>query len=221
MKKPFYKKWWFWVIIVLVIAVIGNMEKKPESEEPAHDSQAVATNEQIDKGGVDEVKDKGGVDEVKEANGKAQALDKDAVLAYTANIRGRTFVKEVLVGDHNINVEFHNTFVNYKSANPESEVSEEDYTQYFATDDEINKILMEESVRLLKQFTDADNIVITIPFEGKTYSVNLKKSVAETYFNVDFNTLHSDPEAWKSELSSKYFNENDRQKFVDEFVQVK
>ncbi|MEK4372355.1 hypothetical protein [Paenibacillus sp. FSL R5-0473] len=212
MKKPFYKKWWFWVVIVVVIAAIGNMEKKPEPEETALDSQAVATEEQIDKGGVDEVN---------EANDKAQALDKDAVLAYTANIRGRTFVKEVLVGDHNINVEFHNTFVNYKSANPESEASEEDYTQYFATDDEINKILMEESVRLLKQFTDADNIVITIPFEGKTYSVNLKKSVAETYFNVDFNTLHSDPEAWKSKLSSKYFNENDRQKFVDEFVQVK
>lgn len=64
----------------------------------------------------------------------------------------------------------------------------------------------------------ADNIAITVPFEGKIYSVDLKKSVAEAYFNVDFNTLNSDSEAWKSELSSKYFNKNDRQKFVDEFV---
>ena len=47
-------------------------------------------------------------------------MDKEAVLAYTANIRGRTFVKEVLVGDHNINVEFYDTYEKYKSANSQS-----------------------------------------------------------------------------------------------------
>ncbi|WP_145148446.1 hypothetical protein [Paenibacillus xylanexedens] len=211
MKKPIFKKWWFWLIIVLVLIALGNTNNKPEPEEPAQDSEVVTANEQVDKGD----------EEIKKETEKAQVLDKEAVLAYTANIRGRTFVKEVLVGDHNINVVFHDTFENYKSSNPESGVSEEDYVQYFATGDEINKILMEESLRLLKQFIDADNIVITVPFEGKTHSVDLKKSVAETYFNVDFTTLNSDPEAWKSELSSKFFNKNDRQKFVDEFVQVK
>ncbi|PQP81840.1 hypothetical protein C0Q44_19380 [Paenibacillus sp. PCH8] len=196
---------------MLVVIALGNTNNKPEPEEPAQDSKAVSANEQVDKG------DK----EIRKETEKAQVLDKEAVLTYTANIRGRAFVKEVLVGDHNINVVFHDTFENYKSANPESGVSEEDYVQYFASGDETNKILMEESVRLLKQFIDADNIVITVPFEGKTHSVDLKKSVAETYFNVDFNALNADPEAWKSELSSKYFNKNDRQKFVDEFVQVK
>ncbi|MET3828663.1 hypothetical protein ABIC86_000123 [Paenibacillus sp. DS2363] len=211
MKKPIFKKWWFWLIIVLIVVALGNMNTKPDPEKPTQNNEVVSTKPQDNKGD----------DKVNEDIQNTQPLDKEAVLAYTANIRGRTFVKEVLVGDHNINVVFHDTFENYKSANPQSGVSEEDYVQYFATGDEINKILMEESVRLLKQFIDADNIVITVPFEGKTHSVDLKKSVAETYFDVDFNTLNSDPEAWKSELSSKYFNKNDRQKFVEEFVQVK
>ena len=45
----------------------------------------------------------------------------------------------------------------------------------------------------MKQFTSADAINITLPFEGKTYSIDLKKSLAETYFDVDFKTLNSDP----------------------------
>ena len=147
-------------------------------------------------------------------------VDQD-VLDYTANITGAPFLKEVIVGDKNIDVQFHDTFESYKSAKPQSKVSKEDYIEYFSTGDQINKILMEESVRLLKQFTAADNVSITVPFEGKTYSVKLEKSVAETYFNVDFDTLNSDPEAWRSELSNKYFNKKDRQAFVDEFVQVK
>ncbi|WP_145411124.1 hypothetical protein [Paenibacillus xylanexedens] len=210
MKKPIYKKWWFWLIIALVVAGLGNMNNAPDPEKPTPTSAVVTTNEQVDKGN----------EKVKEDKQNTQALDKEVVLAYTANIRGRTFVEEVLVGDHNINVEFYDTYDNYKSANPQSKVSEEDYINYFSTGDEINKILMEESSRLLKQFTSADTINIAIPFEGKTYSVDLEKSIAETYFDVDFSALNSDPEAWKSQLSSKYFNKKDRQKFVDEFVQI-
>lgn len=197
------------MLIVLLVAAIGSMGDKTEPEA----SQTAISNDQGDKGDVNELIER---DEEKELT----ILDQEAVLTYTANIRGRTFVKEVLVGDHNINVEFYDTYENYISANPQSSVSEEDYTNYFSTGDEINKILMEESSRLLKQFTSADTINIAVPFDGKTYSVDLDKSVAETYFDVNFNALNSDPESWKSQLSSKYFNKNERQKFVDEFVKV-
>ncbi|MEK5415082.1 hypothetical protein [Paenibacillus sp. FSL L8-0708] len=35
MKKPIYKKWWFWVVLILVIGAIGNMGDNSESTDQA------------------------------------------------------------------------------------------------------------------------------------------------------------------------------------------
>lgn len=33
-KKPFYKKWWFWLLVFLFLLVMGNMNTKNKSEDP-------------------------------------------------------------------------------------------------------------------------------------------------------------------------------------------
>ncbi|WP_246553212.1 Ltp family lipoprotein [Paenibacillus tritici] len=46
MKKPVYKKWWFWVVLIIVFAGIGNMgndKDKAASSEPAKTVMAEAT----------------------------------------------------------------------------------------------------------------------------------------------------------------------------------
>lgn len=46
MKKPFYKRWWVWVIgIVIILAVIGNMGD--DTELVGKDAQTASTTEQI------------------------------------------------------------------------------------------------------------------------------------------------------------------------------
>lgn len=44
MKKPIYKKWWFWVIIVLAVAIIGNI-RGGTSDDPAQSDSAQVTAE--------------------------------------------------------------------------------------------------------------------------------------------------------------------------------
>lgn len=154
-----------------------------------------------------------------------EILDEQAVLDYTANMRGRVFLKEVQVSEHDISVSYHPGFKEYKAVNPDSVFTEEDYTNYFSSGDEINKIMMEESARLLKEFPAANEIKISLPFEGKTYSIDLQEDAAEAFFGVDFDTLKaSDPTGgnaeWRAQVSDKYFNEADRQRFVNEFVTV-
>ncbi|MCM3206370.1 hypothetical protein [Paenibacillus illinoisensis] len=215
MKKSIHKKWWFWLLIVLLVAAIGNMGKKTEPEA----SKTAISNDQSDKGNEKEIKESDGEKEI-------PVLDKEAVIAYTANIRGRTFVKEVQVGDQDITIQFFKDYKEYMASNPQSKITEDDYADYLGTGDAIHKILMEESARLLKEFPAANEIKITVPFKNKTYSVDLKEEVAEKFFNVDFNTLKTDNpedgnEEWRAQVSDKYFNKKDRQKFVDEFVQVK
>ncbi|WP_322924612.1 hypothetical protein [Paenibacillus campi] len=148
-----------------------------------------------------------------------QSLDKQVVLDYVANIRGRSFLKNVTVGQQDISIAFHSNYKEYKAANPQSGITETDYIEYFSTGDEINKILMEESTRLLKEFPAANEIKMTLPFEGKTYSVDLTKEAAEKFYNgIDFDTLKANG-GW-GQISNKYFNDTDRQRFAQEFIKV-
>lgn len=42
MKKPLYKKWWFWLLIVIVVGVIGNLGNSEEPKQAAPDKEVVA-----------------------------------------------------------------------------------------------------------------------------------------------------------------------------------
>lgn len=245
--KPWYKKWWIWLIIVVVVGGIGNaIDGEEETAEPVvqdaakpvvRTEPAADTNESADpvEEPVTEPDEEPAAEPtpveapaeepVAEPKSAGEALDQQAVLDYTANMRGRTFLKEVQVGEHDISVEYQPDFEAYKAENPQSMITEEDYVEYFSTGDEIHKIMMEESARLLKEFPAANEIKISLPFEGKTYSVDLQEDAAETFFDVDFDTLKaSDPTGgnaeWRAQVSDKYFNATDRQRFVDEFVTV-
>lgn len=42
LKKPLYKKWWFWVLIVIVVGVIGNLGNSEEQKQASPDKEVVA-----------------------------------------------------------------------------------------------------------------------------------------------------------------------------------
>lgn len=44
MKKPVFKKWWFWVAIILVIGAIGSLNKKEEEADKTVTTGEVASN---------------------------------------------------------------------------------------------------------------------------------------------------------------------------------
>ncbi|MFF2907355.1 hypothetical protein [Paenibacillus sp. NPDC057934] len=146
-------------------------------------------------------------------------LSKDDVLAYAANLTGGTFIQKVDVGTDNIRVEYFSNFKEFQDAKPNSNITKERYEDYFSTGDKINKLLMEETSRLFKQFPGAASIDMIVPFAGKTYSVALTKGEVESFYNVDFSTLTSN-EIWREKISDPHFKKADRQKFADAFVKV-
>ncbi|MEK3770099.1 hypothetical protein MKY14_16225 [Paenibacillus sp. FSL R5-0887] len=234
MKKPFYKKWVFWVIVIVVGGIIGIVNKEDASIEqvtpaPTEEVQLAVvepttnpTAEPIEEASdapteASETMDpspKPGVEVTTEP------LDEVKVLDYTINLTGKTFIKNIDVGKDYIKVNFFKDFKEYKKENTGSMITEAEYKDYFSTGDQINKILMEESSRLFKEFHGASSIGISIPFEGKTYSVSLTKEEVEKFYEVDFNTLTSDDE-WRGRISNPFFNDEDRGMFVAKFVDVK
>lgn len=231
MKKKVYKNWWFWIALILVIGAIGSMGDDKETADQAmppatvEPSQAVlaeativpATEPTVEPTVEPSIQPP--AEPTQEAASDQIPLSKDEVLAYTANLTGRTFIKEVKVGTDNISVIFFNDFNEYKDANQNSGLTEEDYIDYFSTGDQIHKLLMQETSRLFKQFPGTASVDMTLPYDGKTYSVDLTKGEIESFYNVDFSRLTSD-EVWREKISDPHFNKSDRQKFADQFVTV-
>ncbi|WP_449602471.1 Ltp family lipoprotein [Paenibacillus sp. Marseille-Q9583] len=78
MKKPIYKKWWFWLVLILVIGWIGSLEDGKESTtladpEPSAQAETVITKETEKPIATPNEEDK----KIKEAAEKADAEKKD------------------------------------------------------------------------------------------------------------------------------------------------
>ncbi|MEK3698236.1 hypothetical protein NYE33_14840 [Paenibacillus sp. FSL R10-2199] len=231
MKKPIYKKWWFWVLLILLIGGIGNLGNDKELNDQTIAIATVNPEEEVVAEATIEPTTtpfseptfaptaQSTPEPTQTVASDQSPLSKDEVLAYTANLTGKTFIKEVKVGTDSISVIFFKDFIEYKDANPNSGISNEDYVDYFATGDQINKLLMQETTRLFKQFPGTATVDMTIPYDGETYSVDLTKGEIESFYNVDFSTITSN-DIWREKISDPHFNKSDRQDFVDKFVTI-
>lgn len=239
MNKPFYKRWVFWVIVIVVGGTIGLLtgnddpadQAAPAATEEAQPVAAAPTIEPTAKpttAPTEQPEASPTTEPAKEASSEpATTIDADQVplkeqevLDYTINLTGKTFIKKVNVGTDSIAVDFFKDFKEYKEENPASAITEAEYKDYFSTGDQINQILMEETTRLFKQFPGAATVDMTIPFEGKSYSVSLTKGQIEEFYKIDFSTLTSDDE-WRGLIANPFFDDENRKKFVNEFVSIK
>lgn len=51
-KKPFFKKWWFWVAVILAVIMIGNTDAENQNGDSNHDSGEVSVTENINESGT-------------------------------------------------------------------------------------------------------------------------------------------------------------------------
>lgn len=139
---------------------------------------------------------------------------------YAPKIKGGTFLKLSEIRNTNeAYIEYYPNYKDYKGAHTDSKLTEKDYTSYFSTGDAINKILMEESIRLHREFPMLTKVTIVVPYSGKTYSVESDKKAMETYLGVNFKEIHEDKslEKWKA-LSSKFFTKQERENYAKKFI---
>lgn len=223
------KKWLITLGLFILASVLGNANT-PTVQETADinlqedqnnlASTEIKNNKETSTSAIKPQQDNSKVNS-KQTNKKASdsMLSKEEVLAYTDNLTGRTFIKNVEVGKTNIDIQFYKNYKAYKADNTASRVTEEDYINYFATGDQINKLLMQESTRLFKQFPATQKVKMNLPFEGKTYSIDITKDKAEQFYNVSFDHMREN-DTWNKQISDVFFNKNDRENFVNTFVIV-
>ncbi|MNW60916.1 hypothetical protein D3C74_389420 [compost metagenome] len=149
-----------------------------------------------------------------------KSVDQTAFKEYAYNITGRTFIKSISVKDNKGSIDFYGTYSDYKKGNPSSLIKKEEYEDYFSTKD-IQKILVGESARLLRQFPDLNAISIVLPFDGKTYSIDLDRSSLDDFLGYKIESLSTEDKSWNDKFSDPYiYDKSNRQKFFDTFVKT-
>jgi Tfp pilus assembly protein PilW len=150
-----------------------------------------------------------------------QPTDKAQFELYAHNLTGGTFIKEVKLDNEKAMIEYVKNWSEYKDMNPESKLKKSDYRDYFSTGDKIEKILVEESVRLLRQFPALKEVSIKLPYNGKTHSIELSREEANEYLGFKVEELSVDDGTWKDKFVDPIvYKEKEREKFVDKFVNV-
>ncbi|MDU8675342.1 hypothetical protein [Paenibacillus polymyxa] len=234
--KKWYNKWWVLLIIFFIVAGLSAAVKK---DEPTATQQSQSEPQQDAKEESKEVvkqePKKTPKEEAKEAPVKAEAIpqnekvketvstksvDQATFKQYASNITGRTFIKNISVKDNKGSIDFYGTYSNYKKENPSSLIKKEEYEDYFSTK-EIQKILVGESARLLRQFPDLNAISIVLPFDGKTYSIDLDRSSLNNFLGYKIESLSTEDRSWNDKFSDPYiYDKSNRQKFFDTFVKI-
>jgi hypothetical protein len=145
-------------------------------------------------------------DQVKEKSNKKQeskAIDSTLFTTYSSALSGKTFMKEATVSGDKGAIAFYKDFSEYKTANPNSKLTENDYNLYFSTGDGLEKTLFEATSYLFKKIPEMNELSVLLSFEGKTYSYDVKKEKIKNYIGKD-----------KSDDTL-------RQEFMKKFVKVK
>jgi len=150
------------------------------------------------------------------------AFNIDEFRRYVGNLNGGRVISQSTVESNVARIQYHKSYEEYLTANPQSHLQKQDFENYWATGDAINKALMENSIRLFKEFPALDEVDISLPYDGKEFMVSLAKTQAEEFLGVDFQRLHDDRtnDLWRQEVSNKFFNPKDRGRFIDQFVTV-
>ena len=193
-----------------------NEKEKKEAEEKLKDEEKQKAKEQKEA----EEKQKAEEKKLAEEQKKAEEKQKEFT-SYAQNIRGGNFIKDMKLNNKEAEITFHDSFASYKSAKSDSNVTEELYKQYFSTGDAIEKMFVSEPARLLRQFPDLNTVKMTLPFEGKTYNINLDRKSLNSHLGFKIEDLKVEDKSWVKKFNDPYvYNKAKRKAFFTKFVVV-
>ncbi|PFD67314.1 hypothetical protein [Bacillus cereus] len=207
--------------VLTIISFVGiNMSMTPEEKQEIQDKQkadAKLRNEEAQK-----TKEQKEAEEKKLAEEQKKAEEKQKEFtSYAQNIRGGSFIKDMKLNNKDVEITFHDSFASYKSAKPDSNVTEEQYKQYFSTGDAIEKMFVSEPARLLRQFPDLNTVKMTLPFDGKTYSASLERTSLNSYLGFKIEDLKVEDQSWSKKFNNQYvYNKSKRTEFFNHFVTI-
>lgn len=203
-------------VVVLLISTIVFVATVPNEKSAMKETNDASVTTSKKNGSVQEKKD-----EQPTENTQTAVLTEVDFTAYAQNIMGKTFIQKLSLNNNIGEVIFYDSFTSYKSNNPNTSITEQAYKDYFNTGSAIEKIFVGESARLLRQFPTLSAVKMTLPFEGKIYSIHLDRTALNQYIGFPIESLKADDGSWQKQYVNAYtYNNEKRRAFFEKFVTV-
>ncbi|GED14354.1 hypothetical protein [Aneurinibacillus migulanus] len=140
---------------------------------------------------------------------------------YAPKLAGGTLIKEAKANDSVAEVVYAD-FEEHKKLHPKDKMTKQLFDDYWGTGDKINKVLMEEPLRLLREFPSLNDVKMTVNYNGKKYHVEVNRKTIEEYFNINLDEIHNDEslDKWRTKVVQVYFTKEEREKYVAKFIKT-
>lgn len=137
---------------------------------------------------------------------------------YIGNLAGRTFIKSVAIENGVVNIFFYSNYEDYKANNENPLIGEKDYDEYF-TQNKIDKILVGEPARILREFPFLNNVYIALPFGSALFEVNITREQLEVFLGFKIEKLHVFDGSWRTKFADVFiYNRKNRDRYLKEFM---
>lgn len=155
----------------------------------------------------------------KESTSNVATIPQEEMLQKEASrLRAGGSVKNVTLENNKATITYVKDFEEYKNLNPQSSLNEYDLRSYWESEQAIERALVDGSVRLMRKLEFLNHVVIILPVDGRTYTIDISKGDLTEYLNVDFEEVKSN---WDDTFSNPYvYSEKGRKKFFEKFGKV-
>ncbi|MEK3866994.1 hypothetical protein MHH60_26340 [Paenibacillus sp. FSL H7-0716] len=137
---------------------------------------------------------------------------------YIGNLVGRTFIKSVAIENGVVNIFYYSNYEDYKTNNENPLISEKDYDEYF-TQGTIDKILVGEPVRILREFPFVNNVYLALPFNATLFNIDISREQLNAFLGYEIEKLSVIDDSWRIKFADVYiYNRKNRDSYLKKFV---
>jgi hypothetical protein len=152
--------------------------------------------------------------EINESN-PSENSELDQLKTESSRLRNGGSIKTVELENGKALITYVKNYAEYKELNPQSSLTENELTEYWNTNDAIEKALVDGSVKIMKKLNFIKQVEIILPYKNKTYTIDVEKTELEKFIGKDFNEIISN---WDEEFSNPYvYDETGRKNFFKKF----
>lgn len=138
--------------------------------------------------------------------------------SYIGNLVGRTFIKSVAIENGVVNIFFYSNYEEYKKYNEKSLVEKKDYDEYF-TQNKIEKILVGEPARILREFPFINNVYIALSFNSTLFDISISREQLDTFLGFEIGNLSVADDSWRIKFADVFiYNRTNRNSYLKKFV---
>jgi len=132
---------------------------------------------------------------------------RDTIEEFLEVMTGKAFVKSAIYDNisKTLLLSFYETYEDYVSDKEDQRViDKKQYGNYFGTFNKIEKLVVLESARLLRDFININTVSMSLTFEGVHYDANVDRRTLNNLIGYDIRKLKPQDGTWKTEFSDVY-----------------